>query len=394
MGRRTYLFGGAVYKIVLTDLETTSESRSQSLSGERDILELLSGLAGIPRVYAFRRNDFADILEMEFVGTGSWATQPKQFWSDIAVSAKVLTILFSCSLRGVAHNDLRAENILVDGNRRCFVIDFDQAIRCSPAVAFLANFFGITGKAGVSKVSILKTIAVKLLPEFVTDGLKRAKLKRARQKMRVLPTVGADATSRAKELLEAWRLGQISDANAPGLGIAYYSLDVDGVHFPGERTWTDRWDVLRKVADFNGKRVLELGCNMGLLSTYLLKEGGAAAVLGVDYDADILTSARTVADAFGVHPEFTQVNFDADAGWEERLAQHKPDIVFALNVVNWLSDKERFVRFLVQYPVVIIEGHDDFDTEVARLNAAGPMSCQLLGYSERRRPLMICTKAV
>ena len=82
-----------------------------------------------------------------------------------------------------------------------------------------------------------------------------------------------------RALHEAWRIAADANASAPGQQVAYYELDWQGLCFPGERPWTARWRVLRHVVPYGNRRVLELGCNMALLSTFLLKEAGASAAL-------------------------------------------------------------------------------------------------------------------
>jgi len=348
---------------------------------------------GVPEVVSFQRTRDADVLELVFFDARPWSELPRSGRRDVAALGRLLMILARCSWRGVAHNDLRAENVLVDERGTCFLIDFDQATLCSRTSALLANFIGIGLGKGATKVTLSKLLIEKMLPTPAVDGLRRLKLKADRKRWRRLPRLPENASPRLRKLLDAWRTAQQSDANAPGMGLAYYSLREEDVLLPGERPWDERWEVLRNVTDFSGKRILELGCNMGLLSTHLLREEKAASAMGVDYEPGILQSAKLVAEAYEVSPLFKQVNFDADLGWEEDLAAFKPDVVFALNVYNWLSDKERFLRFLARFPVVILEGHDSYEIEVERLTRYAPGECRLVSISERQRPLLICTRS-
>ncbi len=100
-----------------------------------------------------------------------------------------------------------------------------------------------------------------------------------------------------------------------------YSIDLEGVVFPGERPWEARWSYLESAADYRNRRVLELGCNLGLLSTWALTHGGASAALGVDHDPDIVRAAGLVAEAFGVRPEFRVVDFDHDSDLGDTAAR-------------------------------------------------------------------------
>jgi hypothetical protein len=112
----------------------------------------------------------------------------------------------------------------------------------------------------------------------------------------------------------------------------------------------------------------------------------------VDHDQSILVAASKVAEAFGVSALLTRVDFDSPEAWEESLLEFRPDIVFALNVLNWLDDKKRFLQFLGQFQELIFEGHDSFRVEQERLQAVGYSKVRLVGITERARPLIHCQK--
>jgi len=210
--------------------------------------------------------------------------------------------------------------------------------------------------------------------------------------MNQLPLITASHDLKAIQLLRAWEIAQKSDASAPGAIDAYYSVTSGAYTFPGERSWETRWEALSLISDYTGKRVLELGCNMSLLSCYLLLHKEAEAALAVDVDFKILESARLVSSAFGVTPEYKQVDLDSSSNWEADLCEFAPDIVFALNVLNWVADKTRFLKFLGRFEEVIFEGHDSFEIEKSRFEEVGFSKIFLISLTERNRPLMHCIK--
>jgi predicted nicotinamide N-methyase len=174
--------------------------------------------------------------------------------------------------------------------------------------------------------------------------------------------------------------------------IAYYELEFDGLRFPGERPWAMRWRVLRHATRYTGRRVLELGCNMALLSTFALKEAGAAAALAVDRDPAILAAAAKVALAIGVQPTFRQIDLDRDDDWEDQLEAFAPDVVVALSVLHWVQDKARLLAFLGRFDEVLFEGHDSSRIERGRLRQAGFTEIDLVDTSERGRPILLARK--
>jgi predicted nicotinamide N-methyase len=164
------------------------------------------------------------------------------------------------------------------------------------------------------------------------------------------------------------------------------------MRFPGERPWSARWRVLRQVTPYANRRVLELGCNMALLSIFLLKDAHASAALAVDRDPAILAAAAIVAEALGVQPQFRRIDFDRDANWEDQLTAFLPDVVVALSVLHWIEDKARFLAFLGRFDEVIFEGHDSSRTERRRLLQVGFTEIDLVDTSERGRPLLRARK--
>jgi len=131
---------------------------------------------------------------------------------------------------------------------------------------------------------------------------------------------------------------------------------------------------------------------LGLLSIHLLKEAGAAKCIGIDHDKKILESAKLISEVFDVGPQFKQINFDAAKDWEGEFLSSNIDIIFALNVLNWVNDKERLLKFLSNFPEVIFEGHDTTEVERKRFEQIGFNSIEEIGYSERERIILRCRK--
>ena len=129
-----------------------------------------------------------------------------------------------------------------------------------------------------------------------------------------------------------------------------------------------------------------------MLSIHLLKEAGAAKCIGVDHDKKILESAKLISEVFEVNPVFKQINFDSAKDWESDLSSYEIDIVFALNVLNWVNDKDRLLKFLSNFPEIIFEGHDTTEVERKRFEQIGFNTIEEIGYSERERIILRCRK--
>ncbi|MCH8950287.1 MAG: phosphotransferase, partial [Chloroflexi bacterium] len=192
--------------------------------------------------------------------------------------------------RGVAHRDLRLDNVLVDADGRPRLIDFDRAAVGGTWSVGMADALGIA-PSGLSANPYWKLALYTIAPK--TQSLAR--------RLRALVTRpaplrnGLEAEPDLQLLARAWSLAQRSSANAPGQRVAYYAFTYKGQHFPGERSWYLRWESIRRAVSFEGKRLIELGSNMGLLSSFAMIHGAKSAT-GVDYDRLIVDSARLVAE--------------------------------------------------------------------------------------------------
>jgi SAM-dependent methyltransferase len=192
----------------------------------------------------------------------------------------------------------------------------------------------------------------------------------------------ARSDDRLTALADAWSAAAGSGANSPGRRIAYYSLDVDGLHLTGERPWVLRWDAISRCVDFRGKHLVELGCNMGLLSIHARLNGASGAV-GVDISEGVIRAAAMAAEAFGVEMRVIRADFDCDEDWEDRVGGG--DIVSALSLTYWLRDKDRLWRYLSRFSEVIFEGHEPDSETRDRFSGLGYTEIVEVGLSERNR---------
>jgi SAM-dependent methyltransferase len=349
----------------------------------------------VPGFIAWTQSDEARVLVMRRLD----ALQLSQLdpgWLGLArLLPALLLLVVRLARRGVSHDDLRPENILIDRAGRLHLIDFDQASSGSFARCLGRSLLGLAlGGGPVSNpiVAPLRERAQALLPPAAIRLLKGRRNRDRRAAAGRLPRLPPEADPALRSLHAAWQLAASAGANAPGARLAYYELDIGGLRLPGERPWAGRWRCLQGITDYRGRRVLELGCNLGLLSTFLLKHAGAAAALAVDRNATILTAAARAARAYGVRPEFRAIDLDRDEDWESALAAFRPDVVFALSLFRWVRDKTRLLAFLGRFEELIYEGHDSTRTERRRLRAAGFAEVALVATSERGRPILHCRR--
>ena len=393
--RRYGVSGDLFFKITLRQSGTTAGGQ-RDLRGEAALLRRCQGIPGIPSFVAWTQSDAARVLVMRRLDAVP-LNQLEIGWVRLAGALLALVVLVvRLAWRGVSHDDLRPENILLDGAGRIHLIDFDRASSGSFAACLARSVLGLrlAGAPVCNTVwaPLRERIQASVSPAAIRF-LKGSRNRRRRARAAApLPPLPPYASTTLRQLHGAWRIAATSGANAPGQALTYHELDWQGVRLPGERPWAVRWRSLQSITTYRGRRVLELGCNLGLLSTFLLKETGASAALAVDRNALIVDAAARAAAAFGVAPTFLQIDLDRDPDWEAVLAAFRPDVVFALSLLRWVSDQARLLAFLGRCEELIYEGHDSGRTEWRRLRNAGFGEITLVDTSERGRPILHCRR--
>jgi predicted Ser/Thr protein kinase len=388
-GRRIYVWKDIAYKVCCTAFDITATFRRNSLAGEYELLKRSAGIVGIPKALEYFSDSGFEAFSMQYVNG-----QPPRIGGFVFLRALVETLRFVVSLarRGISHNDYRLNNFVLSHDDQWFLVDFDQATEEPPPDALIAGFSGLMPRSKSrchgSVLTVLKESCMSSAPAAVKRFLRGL----VRRRLSKCPAIPAEAPRAVHNVLKAWQIAQRSDASSPGEQIAYYALDYGGYHFPGERPWVDRFSQIRRAIDVRGKRTLELGCNLGLLSHFMLMHEGALEAWAVDTDANILEGASLLADAFGTSPHFLQVNFDRTPDWEEKLLPYSADVVFALSVLNWIKDKDRFLHFLSKHNEVLFEGHESTRVEEARLRKCGFSTVRPVARTERGRDLFYCSK--
>jgi SAM-dependent methyltransferase/predicted Ser/Thr protein kinase len=356
---RVYRNGDLIYKVQLIDRHSP---KPLTLAEEYSVLQRLEGIEGVPRSPEYR--EYADFAVLSYRRVRGIAIDEylRECTFERRVQfrciAELSALLNRLHRRGVQHRDLRPSNVLVSEGGRIQLIDFDQAI----VGGYEAKEVDVQGKghgvipAGFSVRKLIDYLGVREEHEAIV-----------------------------RELRSAWRIGGRSKANSPRRSIAYYGWVFGDVELPGERDWFSRWDLLQKAVGhfLRGARVLDLGCNLGLVATHC-RLYGAEHVTAVDFDEDILVAGRSLARAAGVDVDFVRGDLNSHA-FVDSLLRRQYDLVIALSVVHWLENRNEVVRILASAPRVLFEGHDPPSAEIDWLRGLGFDDVQLIGYSERLR---------
>ncbi|HEX6142705.1 MAG TPA: hypothetical protein VFZ01_08310 [Geminicoccaceae bacterium] len=379
--RRSLRHAGRRY--LLDEHGFTKIGEPGALRREQAALAPLAGLAGLPRVRSFEICDGDARLTLEPIAGRRLDLVDLSPRRLAAVLAKATRHVLRLARRGVRHNDLRMENWILAPDGGLHLVDFERADRAPPLRCLIDGLLALRRSGDEPRLGLLEIVC-----SWLRDRMPPALLRRLHRSRPSIPPLEGPADEAA--LRQAWVLAACSDASSPGAAVAYHRLQVGHLDLPGERDFGARWRAIASAVDWEGRRVLEIGCNLALFSTFALREHGAAAALAVDHDPTILEAAALAAKALGVRPMLARVDLDGPEPWERLLHGFEPDVVVALSVLNWLAAPDRLLRFLTRCPLVLYEGHDSAHRERQRLLAAGFEDVERVLTSERGRALFLC----
>ncbi len=352
-------FKTEVWKVRLSNKKNPAKFASPHQAAR--YLQVLKDVPNVCRLREYIEKPDHNILVMEYfpnIGNLEQVTIPPEFRNK--VEKQKHAVIQAANNAGILHNDMFDRNFLVNSNYDICLIDFDQAQQ-------------VEGKNDYDHGHYYK------VPRPV-----------------VITTHGEDKTSNLKKLAKAWDIAARSNASYPGKYIAYYSVDVDGRHFPGERLWTDIWAYIGNAlsdacgGDLKEKKILELGCNLGLVSIWAAQEG--AICHGYECHSDILEACKLVADDFGVADRCSWSQVDFNRKTDTDNISDEFDVCTCLSLMNWVRNKENLIRLLSRQRAVIYEGHESDEIETGRLKIAGFSEIKKVAVSERSRSVFWARK--
>jgi len=176
---------------------------------------------------------------------------------------------------GVYQGDFKPENMIFNGSI-CFLVDYDQAQRD-------------TSFAEMRNIQFIDWIAQDFQKRRGQDFFTQRD--RKFDKADWLDHFWRDSFDLSRTSVLA---KQVTTNTQSGI---YHSLDFPQVHCNGARDISARKRTLDLIDFKENEKLLDVGCNLGLLSHYLNDRG--CTVTGIDMDRDAVLAAKTVANIAG-----------------------------------------------------------------------------------------------
>jgi precorrin-6B methylase 2 len=224
---------------------------------------------------------------------------------------------------GVCQGDFKRDNFILDNDSICHVIDYDQAIYDERFIdmgnlqylEWFNQFF----------VNRWKKLGLNLGNIYNFGGF---------QKEEVLSMFKNNSFNLAETSIFK---EQITTNTKSGI---YHSLNTSQIYINGARDLSSRLDALSNIKFEKDEKVLDVGCNMGLLGHYLHDRG--CKVTGVDMDKKIVTGAKMVANILNKDIQFKHLDLDT-ARIEEEY-----DTICLFSVIHHVANFQQATENIAQ----------------------------------------------
>lgn len=223
------------------------------------------------------KDEFFEYIVEQFIPSGS----------GYNLSDVILSLLEQQAL-GIYHADIKTENIRFHNNI-CYFIDYDQSISLDQKVisysvddfmAFCSDHYSNKYCSGKQSNFLSRIDGFNNLNELFING--------------------------ALDLSKTSVFKSQRTTNSPS-GI-YQSINGKNICAVGSRLSDRRVGLLQNVTFKSGEKVLDVGCNFGMLSCYLYDRG--CCVTGIDNDPDVIRAAKIVSNILGKDVDYKCLDID------------------------------------------------------------------------------------
>jgi hypothetical protein len=162
----------------------------------------------------------------------------------------------------------------------------------------------------------------------------------------------------------------------------YYSVVINGKSFKGERAWNLRWTKFKEAMDWKGLKILDLGTCMGMVPAFLLKYYELHSATAIDCNPHHIEATNLVKRAFRIPEERMRIiDIDLNNSAYEDILGYDYNVIFCLSFLRWVTNKERFLKYLSNFKNIILEAHDLDRDVITIFKDIGFIQHKLLGES-------------
>jgi len=178
----------------------------------------------------------------------------------------------------------------------------------------------------------------------------------------------------------------------------YHTIEISGHRLVGQRNPAERLELV--PVDFQGKTVVDIGCNQGGMLFQL--DGLLKWGIGLDYDGRMINAAHRIR-AFRQSSNLNFFVFDLEREpldlVEDFLPESRVDVVFLLSVCMWIKNWREVIEFAARISdSILFETNGTAEQQTAQLKHLKTLfrSVVLLKATsdddprQKRRKLLLC----
>lgn len=277
-----------------------NKNKTNDITKEYEIIVNLNKAECIscPKAYEIgkiNKDDFYSIVDQKEVLDGikdsefTYILQEYIPDSDEGELADMLFSMIEQKRLGVYQGDIKPENLRFDSSKSiCYIVDYDQAILLDKDLIELDNtrFIDFCSEYDKEKYGIGDWL--RHFPQYTKDD------------------VLSLFRSNALDLSRTTIFNMQNTTNTPD-GM-YHTISEKDIFIDAARTLDARGKLLYGLSFKEGEKVLDIGCNAGLLSMYLHDRG--CSVTGVDNDSRIVLASKMISNILGKKINYYQQDLD------------------------------------------------------------------------------------
>lgn len=345
--RKTTVFGNSLDEKLFIKIELKKNPKKNfDVDSEFDVIKFLNERNAVTAPRAHEKgvlvySDLEKILEEEYL-TRFQKDQEYQFMiTDFIPHSEnynISDVMFSMIEQknlGVFQGDIKPDNIRYDSKSCvCYIVDYDQAIFLNEEQknSNAKQFFDFCSQYDKEKFGFGNW-----LRHFKNSSKSESFTQSAVDNLIIDGAFNMQWTNLVQKQ---------NTTNTPdGL---YHKFDHRDIVLNGRRGIDERADLLNSVNFKKGEKVLDVGCNFGLLSFYLADRG--CIVTGFDIDSHVITLAKIIANILRKECSFEPIDIDK----VQKLDKY--DTIFLFSVLHHtVNQRENFVKINEACNRIIIE---------------------------------------
>ena len=138
----------------------------------------------------------------------------------------------------------------------------------------------------------------------------------------------------------------------------YYEININNLNMPGQRPFNTRMqDIIDNV---NGKRILDIGSNIGLIGIFLIYFHGIEHVTFVEHDVECCRIIKKFAELLKIQDKIKIINQDFNSINFEKDMDYNYDCVIMLSSLKYFNEEHRqkSMNYFDKFKCIIFEGDD------------------------------------